>query len=167
MTTTDDIITRCADYFLTILVEGDADFGSYDRFTHAMCLGAPEPRREWFVKRYETRRYEAATIARRDPQKRPAPKPWTPGNMAKIVDAYLRDCGIVHLGDDTDHSSLELALELSRLCDNRSASLVLGAIEHALDQLDSEDEAAESLASSDLARKWVAVAATSPIGWAA
>jgi hypothetical protein len=117
--TTDDIITRCADYFLTILVEGDADARHYDRFTHA------------------------------------------------LVDAYLRDCGIVHLGDDTDHAPLELALELSRLCDHRAANLVLGAIEHALDQLDGEDEAAESLVSSELARKWVAIAATSPIGWAA
>jgi hypothetical protein len=146
MTTTDDIITRCADYFLTILVEGDADANHYDRFLHAMCLGAPEGRREWFVKRYETReqRFNAGrdivALTIDEARKRPAPKPWTANNMAKVADAYLCACGIVHLGDDTDHAPLELALELSRLCDHRSASLVLGAIERTLDQLDSEDE---------------------------
>jgi hypothetical protein len=152
MTTDADIITRCADYFLTILVEGDADARHYDRFTHALCLGAPEPRREWFVKRYE-----GAGFNRR----RPAPKPWTPANMAKVADAYLRDCGIVHLGDDTDHAPLELALELSRLCDNRSANLVLGAIEHALDQLDSEDEEDEDAGVADPFRRYLMPSHTS------
>lgn len=136
MTDAKDIITRCAEQFLVVLVEGDADFDHYDPRIHALCLAAPEPF-GWLLARYEAGGFIGG------PRDRPRAKPWTPDSIAVAV------AGCLELDGTTD-DDLELALELSRLCTPTAAGRLLHAIEKADAKLEAKSAAEDADARAEV-----------------
>lgn len=132
-------VSRAAERFYVVLLEGDYDANHYEEHIHALARSAPEsiiastPRWHEIMEWLDAHDDKPHWL---EPEE--VGWAWDEDDMAAIAIEYLEtfspDAYI-----DIDMECLGLALELTYLCDEAVVDELLGAIESALDSLDKSE----------------------------